>query len=218
MSVDRSVLADAVLGPGMSGGNALMPVPPSWFAYTKALENSVPYDPARAKQLLAEAGFPNGVTIKICATPLVGYGTDITDIESEQMKPAGITLDVTVMTGSACLQSFNTTSKFNAWQGAFSGRPDPFLTYQQNFGSTGQYNRGSIKFPGVDEALDKILAATSREEQKPYYDELNRLWIEDVPLMLLFYRPQYAVYAKTLAGEQPNLQGKPNLTSLYFIK
>jgi ABC-type transport system substrate-binding protein len=195
-----------------------MPIPPSWFAYSKQYENAVKYDPARAKQLLAEAGFPDGITIKICATPLVGYGTDMTDIEREQMKPAGITLDVTVMPGSACLQTFNSTARFHAWQGAFSGRPDPFLTYQQNFGSSGQYNRGSINFPGVDATLDKILSAYTREEQKPYYDELNRLWIEDVPLVLLFYRPQYSVYARNVAGEQPNLQGKPNLTSLYFVK
>jgi ABC-type transport system substrate-binding protein len=217
MSVDRSVLADAILGPGMSGGSALMPVPPSWFAYSKSLENSVKYDPARAKQLLAEAGFPNGLTIKVCATSsLTGFGSDITDIESEEMKPAGIKLDVTVMTGSACLQAFNGTNRFNGWQGAFSGRPDPYLTYQQYIGSTGQYNRGSVNYPGVDVLLDKILAATTREQQKPYYDELNRLWIEDVPVVLLFYPRQYSVYGKNVAGEQPNLQGKPDVTSLYF--
>ena len=104
MSVDRKVLADAVLGLGNSGGNALMLVPPASFAYTKNLENSVRYDPARAKQLLAEAGFPNGVTIKICGSTFTGQGADMTDIETEQMKAAGIKLDVTIMSGTACLQ------------------------------------------------------------------------------------------------------------------
>ncbi len=216
MSIDRSAIANAIVGPGMSGGNALMLVPPTSWAYSKELEDSVKYDPAHAKALLAQAGFPNGITVKICATPQAGYGTDITDIEREQMKPAGITLDVAVMTGSACLQTFSSKRVFPAWQGSFSGRPDPYLTYSQNFGASGQYNLGHTAYPGVDKLLDRILTTYTQDEQKPLYTELNRLWIEDAPFILLYYRPTYAAYATSLAGEQPNLQGKPNLTSIYY--
>lgn len=218
MSLDRKALGDAILGPGNSGGPALMLAPPGSFAHTDALDASVPYDPARAKQLLTEAGFPNGVAVKVCATPLVGYGTDITDIEREQMKPAGITLDVTVEQGSACLQAFNLRKQFPAWQGAFSGRPDPFLTYDQNFGSAGQYILSHTAPPGVDALLDKLLATYDRKDQVPIYAELNKLYIENAPFILLFYRPNFAVYSKQIAGEQPDAQGKPNVTTMYFVK
>ena len=147
MSVDRAALADAIMGPESSGGSGVLPVPPTSWAYNKQVADTVKYDPARAKALLAEAGFPNGVTIKVCATPVTGYGTDITDIEREQMQPAGITLDVTVMTGSACLQTFNSKRIFGGWQGSFSGRPDAFLTFQQQMGSSGQYNLGHTAYP-----------------------------------------------------------------------
>lgn len=216
MSIDRGAIAEAILGPGMSGGNALMPVPPSSWAYSKELETSVRYDPARARELLAQAGYPDGITLKVCATPQSGYGTDITDIEREQMRPAGVTLDVTVMTGSACLQTFSSRRIFPAWQGSFSGRPDPYLTYSQNFGSAGQYNLGHTSFPGVDALLERVLSSYSQAEQKPIYDELNRIWIDSAPFILLYYRPTYAAYSRMLAGEQPNLQGKTNLTSLYY--
>ncbi len=140
-----------------------MMVPPNSFAYSPELADSVPYDPAKAKQLLAQAGFPNGVTIKICGGPFTGMGQDILDIESEQMKPAGITLESTVMSGSACLQRLNTTKDFQAWQGGFSGRPDPFLTYSQTFMSTGQFNRGHMVFPGIDELVQQIPKAYTEE-------------------------------------------------------
>ena len=216
MSVDRKVLADAVLGPGNSGGPALMLVPPASFAYSAELADSVPYDPARAKQLLAQAGFPNGVTIKICGSPFTGMGQDILDIESEQMKPAGITLDVAIMSGSACLQRLNATKDFHAWQGAFSGRPDPFLTYSQTFMSTGQFNRGRMAFPGVDELVQQIPKTYTEEGQKAIYTELNKRWIDEAPAIQLFYTPNYDVYNVDLAGEQPNQQGKPDLVTLYF--
>jgi peptide/nickel transport system substrate-binding protein len=218
MSVDRSALSDAILGPGRGGGSALMLVPPSSFAYSAELEESVPYDPTRAKALLAEAGFPDGITLKVCATPLVGYGTDITDIEREQMRPAGITLDVTVMTGSACFQSFILRNGSPAWQGAFSGRPDPFLTYEQNMGSSGQYNVGRVAYPGVDTLLKQILSTYTKSEQKPLFTALNKAWIENAPSVLLFYRPNYAVYGRNVTGEQPNLLGKVDLTTLRFVK
>jgi ABC-type transport system substrate-binding protein len=215
MSVDRKVLGDAVLGPGNSGGSALMLAPPASFAYSPELENSVPYDPAKAKRLLAEAGYPNGITIKICGSPATGQGTDITDIETEQMKPAGIKLDVTIMSGSACLQRLNTTKDFHAWQGAFSGRPNPFLTYSQTFLSTGQFNRGKMDF-GVDEIINRIPKAYTEAEQKVIYTEINKRWIDEAPAIQLLYLPNYAVYNRDLAGEQPNQQGKPDLVTIYY--
>ena len=215
MAVDRKVLGDAVLGQGNSGGPALMLVPPASFAYSPDLADSVKYDPAKAKQLLAEAGFPDGITIKVCGSPFTGMGSDITDIEAEQMKPAGIKLDVTMLSGSACLQRFNATKDFHAWQGAFSGRPDPFLTYSQTFLSTGQFNRGRMDF-GVDALINRIPQAYSQEEQKPIYEEINKRWIDEAPAIQLFYMPNYAVYSKDLAGEQPNQQGKPDLVTIYF--
>lgn len=219
MSIDRQVLADAILGPGNSGGPALMPLPPESWAYTKSLEGSVKYDPARAKKLLAEAGYPNGITIKLCATnSVLGYGSDITDIEREQMRPAGITLDVEFRQGSACNRAFNVEKKLMAYQVGFSGRPDPYLTFEGNFGSTGLFNTAKTKYPGVDEVLDKLARTHDRKAQKPLYDELNRLWIEQVPKLTLFYAPNYAIYTKDLAGEKPNLMGKINPVTWYFVK
>ena len=219
MSLDRQVLADAILGPGNSGGVALMPLPPESWAYTKKLEGSVKYDPARAKKLLAEAGFPNGVTLKLCATnSVLGYGSDITDIEREQLRPAGITLEVELRQGSACNKAFNVDKNVMSYQVGFSGRPDPFLTFEGNFASTGLFNAGKTKFPGVDEVLAKLAKTYDKKAQKPLYDELNRLWIQQVPKLSLFYAPNYSIYTKDLAGEQPNLMGKINPVTWYFTK
>ncbi len=219
MSVDRKVLADAILGPGLSGGPALMPLPPESWAYTKKLENSVKYDPARAKKLLTEAGFPNGVTLKLCATnSVLGYGTDITDIEREQMKPAGITLEVELRQGSACNKAFNVDKNVMAYQVGFSGRPDPYLTFEGNFGSSGLFNTAKTKYPGVDEVLGKLAKTYDQKAQRPLYDELNRLWIQQVPKLALFYAPNYSIYTKDLVGEQPNLMGKINPVTWYFTK
>ena len=118
---------------------------------------------------------------------------------------------------SACLQAYNLRREFQLWQGGFSGRPHPFMTFQQYFGSSGQYNKAHTKFPGVDELIDKIAATYTSEEQKPLFAELERLWIEQMPIVPLFFRPNLSVYSKAVAGEIPNAQGKPDPTSIYFL-
>ena len=72
---------------------AVSVVPSGYFG---TLENAelLPYDVAKAKALLAEAGYPNGVTIKAIHTTLPGMFTFIEAIQA-QLKRAGITLDIT---------------------------------------------------------------------------------------------------------------------------
>ena len=106
---------------------------------------------------------------------------------------------------------------FPLLQIGFSGRPHPFMTFQQNFGSTGQYNGAHTKYPGIDELLDKIAATYTTAEQKPLFAQLDKLWVEQVPHLPLFFRPNISVYSKAVAGELPNAQGKPDPTSIYFV-
>src|SRR5579871_2238109 len=217
MSIDRNALADVSLGDAKGEGTTSLPVPPSNFASDPRYADYYKYDPAKAKQLLAQAGFANGLTLKICANPnSAGMGTDMTDVERETMKAVGINLEAVVLTGSACVQAFNLRHEFPIWQGGFSGRPHPYMTFEAYFGSSGAYNKTHLKFPGVDELLDKIASTYSLEEQKPLFAELDRLWIEQMPIIPLFFRPNLSVYGKSVAGEVPNAQGKPDPTSLYF--
>jgi peptide/nickel transport system substrate-binding protein len=217
ISVDREALAKAVLGEDVSEGPAFAPVPPSHWASTPELADEIKYDPERARELLAEAGHPDGITFKICGTPTVlGYDTNIVDIEREQMKAAGINLEATMLAGNACQQAWATTGEYHARQGGFTGRPDPFLTYHNQMGSDGRNNRGKIPFEGVDETLNKLLTTYDREGQDKLFDELNRLWHVHVPHVLLFYGSNVSAYANNLVGERPNAQGKLNPVSFYF--
>ncbi len=218
LSIDRKAISDAILGKDIGEGPATLLVPPSNWAHTSAIGQRSPYDPVQAKKLLAEAGYPDGISLKVCGTPVLGYGPEIVAIEQEQMKAAGIRIEATMLAGSACQQAWQSRNEYHLRQGGWSGRPDPWMTYQQIFASNGEYNRTKQKFPGVDEMLNDLLSAYSQEDQKKLYDKLNAVWVEQFPWIPLFYGSNVAVYAQNVAGEQPNLQGKLNPVTMYFKK
>ncbi len=90
LAIDRKQVIDHVMN-----GKARMPYPFSTFAYTEYLSNdrwekwaaeAYRYDPALAKKMLAEEGYPNGFELKFANTALPGtqfmvdIGTAIADM------------------------------------------------------------------------------------------------------------------------------------------
>ena len=67
MAINKKAIIDAVfLGTGIP---AINPIPPTMWSYNKSIKDD-PYDPAAAKKLLAEAGYPNGFDTDLWAMPV----------------------------------------------------------------------------------------------------------------------------------------------------
>ena len=218
-AIDRQALARAVYGRAVKAMPAQLPVPPGYWTSDAANAAPFPYDLAKAKALLAAAGHPDGVTVPICV-PSVGNGLpdrQVMDILSEQMKPAGIRFDINeVATFAACGQQFFVQHAIAAVLVTWSGRPDPYLTYLQLFGSKGPYNAGSTSYPGVDGLLAQLLATPDRTAQKPLYAQLNRAWVKNAPGVPLYYNVDSIAYNKGLGGVTPSLLARAYVRNLYF--
>ena len=67
MAINKKAIIDAVyLSTGIP---AINPIPPTMWSYNKSIKDD-PYDPAAAKKLLAEAGYPNGFETDLWAMPV----------------------------------------------------------------------------------------------------------------------------------------------------
>src|SRR5262252_1935617 len=67
MAIDKKAIIDAVyLASGVAAKN---PIPPSLWSYNDTVKDD-PFDPAAAKRLLAEAGYPNGMETDLWAMPV----------------------------------------------------------------------------------------------------------------------------------------------------
>jgi ABC-type transport system substrate-binding protein len=173
MSIDRGQLRDALLGGGSGLGPAWQYSPPGFWSATKSLQN-FGYHPDQAKQLLAQAGYPNGVTVQICT-----FSNDTTQaatIEKQQMAPAGFNLQISQEPVNSCVAKLQSGGIPMVQIGWFF-LASPFQGYQTMFGA----RAGTPQYSGVDDLLGKIASAYTQPDQKPIYDQLNQLLYQTAP-------------------------------------
>lgn len=91
-AVDRKVIAKALYGDeSLALSQYALPGQP---AFDESLDARYPHDVAKARQLLAEAGYPNGFTLPVVDTSLAGMNKVIQAIGG-QLQDVGVTLQAT---------------------------------------------------------------------------------------------------------------------------
>lgn len=94
-AIDRDEIIEAVYG--SAGQAAKNPLPPTMWSYNDDIE-AYPYDPEMAKQLFAEAGYPDGFKTEIWAMPVARpYNPDarkIGEIMQAQLAKVGVEVEI----------------------------------------------------------------------------------------------------------------------------
>ncbi len=146
---DRKTILDQVmLGQGTPTSQ---PFGKASGAWSEELENYYNYDPAKARQLLKEAGFESGVTLEIPAVP--GFETQISVI-TQQLSDVGITLKVgaaltNTYTADIAAQKF-TTIFFSLFQG------QPTVAIDQIISTKALYNPFKNKASELDARIEAV--------------------------------------------------------------
>ncbi|KAF5048040.1 Heme-binding protein A [anaerobic digester metagenome] len=163
---------------------ASLPLPPGSWGYDKTLEADVPtYDPAVAKELLAEAGFPNGFKTKlyISNTPArVRMATIV-----QQYWKMNLNIDVEIMTSEWGTFS-EIASKNNAdiFAMSWTWYPDPYFFLNKIFHSTaiGSLGNGQgFNDPEVDRLLNEALVITDQAARAKLYSQAVKAIIAKRP-------------------------------------
>jgi len=148
------------------GGNAEMlgfPMHSSWAGYYEPLADMpesvrelYSYNPAKAKQLLAEAGYPNGFTFKT-QTTAASLDNDLLAMVAAYLAKVGVKMEIQVLEYSAYLSAM--TTKTNA-AGYFlqAGLNNPTTSLRKTFVSKQTWNPSQHADPAFDQKMAEVYA------------------------------------------------------------
>jgi len=139
-------------------------------------QQPVEYNPEKAKKLLAEAGYPDGVDITL--VQVSGWGAkwvDINEIAQAMTKKAGFNVKIKQLDESAYYATRKTGKVENycqSWSADFND-PDNFLyTFFSERGSVARSFNNNV--PEVFEALDRGRTMTDPAKRCELYQELEK--------------------------------------------
>lgn len=160
------------------------------------------YNPRRARQLLAEAGYPGGFTLKWVTNSGNLFREQFTTFVQAQLAQVGIKLEPTFLEWPIFLQTVTEGRFQSATQTTTGGLPDPDIWYFTfRTGAPGNYFRFSNTL--VDQLLEQGRTLTSQADRKKVYLRVARILATQLPVFFAYYRPNPIVKNPKLKGLTP---------------
>ena len=185
------------------------------------------YDPDRAKQLLAEAGWKPGSngTLEKDGQPfeftiITNQGNEVrknaATIIQQDLKQIGINVKIRVIEWAAFIKNFINKHDFDACLLGWGIGIDPNQMDIWNSKKTGEHELNFISYdnPRVDQLLEDGVSTYDPKERKKYYDEFQDIVAEDQPYTFLFVQDTLDVINSRFYGIEPAPAG----LSYNFIK
>lgn len=170
---------------------------PTFEGFNENLE-ATPYDPERARELLAEAGYPDGFTI-----PLKYSQTNIPPVGEmigAQLAEVGVTAEQDLMESGAFLTALVNLELDGIFYAGSLPAPDAGFMYDQ-FETGFRYSYYSN--PRIDELLAEQRVTADPEERQAIFDEMVDVFAEDPAFIPLFQGEDNYGVNKAVQGFEP---------------
>jgi len=172
------------------------------------LDQRLPYDPARSRLLLGEAGYPNGFSVTLdCVN--VAWRENVCQAVSAMLTQVGIRTTLRssptnqffpkLSQGTASFIEYGWTASPDAWN-SLNGL---FRTFDR--AGLGTFNAGRYSNPKLDGLIDNIRTEPDATRRRAMVTTVLRLVGEDLPYIPLYRRTlTWAMAKKVSAVQWPN--------------
>ena len=204
-SLDYQGMSDSLTDGYAKPSTSLVPLSSRY--YGKMEQGGHSLDIARAKQLLAEAGY-KGEPIKITTNSRFPVMNDVAVLVQAMAQQAGINLTIEVVEFATQLSRYNKGDyQLMVWN--YTPYLDPVFGLDRFIGDKGAQpdrvwsNREAI------ELLAKLMDTASPEARQPLFDALHRLFIDDTPMIVWSSGVNVSAFSPLVRGYAPWSGRKP---------
>ena len=199
-AIDRQGVIDAAF---VGRGSELfgLPVPENSWLYNEELTNFWSYDPDKAKEMLAEAGYPDGFTAKLLSTATYDMHEQTAVVVADSLSKIGIEVELVLPEWGARVEQGNAADYDFAVMGSGAAIIDPdWLTAYYSIEGI-QYGRvPNWQNDEVDSLLSEAASAQDQDERIALYQQFAQIALEEAPYVWLTWREQGYAYQSSITG------------------
>ncbi|SDF97015.1 peptide/nickel transport system substrate-binding protein [Fontibacillus panacisegetis] len=197
-AIDTKSIVDNVLRGAAVQTESL--IGPKDFGYAGEFD-TYGYDPDKAKQLLSEAGYPDGFSATLDTVNWYIKNTDVAQVIAEQLKAIGVNITVNNVESSV-YRTLVPSGKQNSmyvlgWSSTNTLDADAAIYAILHSGES----YSTYSNPEVDAKLEEARGTTDEERRKTLYKEIEEIVLQDAPRIFLYQENQYYGVSKKLNWE-----------------
>lgn len=207
-AIDKDLIIDRILGGNASSINGILS--PDAFAASEL--PAYEYDPKKARALLAEAGYPDGIDITM---DVEGSYKDTAEAVASMLTNAGIRTQVAVGEGAQLTQKWRTAGApksgdmyFTSWG---NGSLDPYDIFTPTHRTNDRGNSAGYANPEVDALIDAANSELDPDKRADLYREAELKINADAPYVYLWVPQDLYGVSERVSGWQPSPDSRINL-------
>ena len=159
---------------------------------------AVPRDPGRARQLLADAGYPNGLQLSLTVGNVQGpWEQRVAQVLQQQLRQAGIDLKLDVVAPSAYARRW---TEFPFGMTSWTHRPLGVMALNLGYRSGQAWNETRYANPEFDAKLATANGLLDPNARREVMQEVQRILQRDAVMVQPFWRNQYVATRARVRG------------------
>jgi len=183
------VVKGAMFGLGRVLGTNVDPLNP----YFVDMSGAMPYDPAKAKKLLAEAGYPNGFESVLRVAPQYYYTVRTGEVLADQLQKVGVKIKIEQIEWGQWLSRVWKDADYDltiighaeAWDVGNYANPKYYFRYDS---------------PEFQKLFQESETTVDDKARRELYVKIQKKLVEDAPVVWLYIHPRLAVTKKGVQG------------------
>jgi peptide/nickel transport system substrate-binding protein len=190
------------------------PIFDKYFTESYTLPES---DPQAAKDLLAEAGYPNGLDLELNLLDTLNF-PDLAVVLKDQWAEAGIRVEVVTLPESVYYGE-GRWLEVNLGITGWGHRAYPQFYLDVMLACEAKWNETRFCNEELDEQIEVAGSSLNEQERIEAYKEIQRILIEEGPLIVPYFFAEYAVIRDQFDGfELKAFSGRTDLRSVFLVE